>query len=181
MQRRNKVNFLNSREIKELNQRLKEQHGCSFEDCEKERDGYRMRGVFLRGGKDKIFMTNEYVGNIDISKLRVDKVGLYVCTDDDFGLRLSLEGSQILGPHANKNVITLDDKQCGEWLQGKEVELREEQIAPKGDDATESDRAKVFIVKHNAHGRDDFMGASKLRGNILLNCVPKERRVGALF
>ena len=167
---------MNSREIKELNQRLKEQHGCSFEDFSSSEGRY----VLLRGGKDKLFMTNEYIGNIDLSKLRVDKIGLYVCTDDDFGLRLSMEGSRIIGQHATKNVITLDDTQCGEWLRGKEVELKEEQINGCGD-VNNIDRQKVFIVKHNTNGKDDFMGASKLRGNTLLNCVPKERRVGALF
>jgi NOL1/NOP2/fmu family ribosome biogenesis protein len=160
-----KLDFLNTREIKELNKRLEVQHGCKFNS----------KLVFVKGGKDRILIVNRDIETLPLERLRIDKLGLYVCTDSKFGLRLSMEGSQMLGPGATKNVLELDDKQSNEWLMGKDVEFEDVDIKKVHDSGGDLD--KFFVVKHNS----DYLGSGKFKDNTLMNYVPKERRTGASF
>ena len=75
-------------------------------------------------------------------------------------LRLSIEGSQIMGPYAKKNVLELSKEASRDWLKGRDL-------------AVETDCSGFVIVKSG----DDFMGCGKVKDNKLLNFVPKIRRI----
>jgi len=159
--------FLNSREVKGLNSRLFAQHGSDF--------GKYYFVVIT--GKEKLYLINKEIGKIDLSKLRVDKYGLYVANENKIGLRLTIEGSEIIGKDATKNVVELDTEQTNLWMLGEDIELNSEQLSKI------EDRNVFQIVKH----KSDFLSCGKLKKgdnnkeNILLNFVPKERRVSASF
>ncbi|MBW2996988.1 hypothetical protein KY349_01465 [Candidatus Woesearchaeota archaeon] len=144
------LKILNTREKKEVNKKIQQQWGCELDRS----------FVFLLSNKNKLYVADKDIGSIDTSKLRVDNVGLYVATIDHKGTRLSIEGSQILGPDAKKNVIDIDAQELREWFRGNDLEKQ-------------TDTREFVILKHN----NDFVGCGKSTEKGILNFVPKTRRI----
>ena len=132
------------------------------------RDGYGISSlpklVFLRSSKDKFFVVSQEVGSSVFSGLRVENLGLYIGTLYDEGFRFSIEGSQLFGPLASKNILLLDDNGFLEWLRGHDLD-----VPPPGFEG-------FCLVKF----RNDFVGGGKVRGSKLFNYVPKNRRLVTL-
>lgn len=145
------LRILNSKEKKEINQQMKDQWGC---DIDKDL-------VFLLSNKDKLYILGADMTKIDLERLRVDNMGLYVCTVNEKGVRLSIEGAQMLGPKATKNVLEIDDSEVKEWLRGNDLER-------------DTRDCKGFIILKN---KDDFIGCGKTTDNGVMNFVPKARRI----
>jgi NOL1/NOP2/fmu family ribosome biogenesis protein len=120
--------------------------------------------VFLLSTKDKIYLSNRAIGEIDTSQLRINNIGVYFGEFKNNELRLSIEGSQLVGPHATKNTIELNDKQTRKWLRGEDVDL-------------DDDRKAFVILKY----KDDFLGCGRLVNKKVLNFVPKARRVEVII
>ena len=118
--------------------------------------------TFLINNKNKIFIINKDLANIDLEKIRLNSVGLYIAEFRNNEVRLSIEGSQLIGKKAKKNIIELDEKQAREWLKGKDIE-REAKEETKG----------FVILKH----KNDYLGSGKIKENRILNFVPKARRL----
>lgn len=144
---------MNSKEVKELKRKLLDQFGY-------ENDFHEY--AFSITDKNKIYMVNRDVEKIDFNALRLQIIGLYFCEDYGTELRLSIEGSQIIGPKATKNVIELEKKQSREWLKGFDLEFI-------------GSIKQFVIIKSN----DEYLGCGKIKENKLLNYVPKERRIRA--
>jgi len=144
------LKILNSKEKKEIINILEKQFGF------KEKLGY----VFLKNNKDKIFCINRDFSLIDLSKLRINSVGLYFARKINDKLRLSIEGSQIVGKKASKNIIELNEKEAVEWFRGNDIN--------KGISSNE-----FVILKHE----NDFLGCGKSAEGKILNYVPKARRI----
>ncbi|MFC1686895.1 hypothetical protein ACFL0E_00885 [Nanoarchaeota archaeon] len=94
-----KLKILNTRDLKEIKNKLKEQFDYS-EKLEKEH-------AFLLNQKDRIFMVNKDISRIDLEKLKVDKYGLYFGEWKNEELRLSMEGAWLVGQKAKKNIVEL--------------------------------------------------------------------------
>ncbi len=58
--------------------------------------------VFLKRDDGKLFIANKDSFSIDHSKLRVNSLGLYIAEAKGTDIRLSIEGSQLIGPTAKK-------------------------------------------------------------------------------
>ncbi len=84
--------------------------------------------------------------------------GLYFGTLEENGIRLSIEGSFIVGRIARKNVIELDDEKARKWMSGKDIEA--------------TVRGYVILKWKNF-----FLGCGKGNGKFVKNYVPKERRI----
>ncbi len=145
------LRILNSKEKKEINERLMQQWGAELDKS----------FVFLLSNKEKLYIANADISMIDFSKVRVDTIGLYVCTVDDKSIRLSIEGSQLIGPKATKNVVDIDDDELDDWFGGRDIER------------TVKECSGPVIVRHNA----DFVGCGKMTAKGILNFVPKTRRI----
>lgn len=155
-----KLMILNSKEVRKVQDMIKEGFGCGLDP------DY----VFLKSSnKEKIYIVNRDIGGIDFSKIRIDTIGMYFARLDPIGLRFSIEGSQLVGPEATKNVLELSKEQQKQWMLGMDLELGKKQL-----EAVKGEKGFV-IIKH----KDDFMGCGKIRGKDLLNFVPKARRVNA--
>ncbi|MCK4670682.1 MAG: hypothetical protein KAT43_05775 [Nanoarchaeota archaeon] len=149
-----KLDILNTRKVKELKKIISDVWGVDFE----------REVAFLQSpNKGRIYIVNKDIADLDLSKIRIDSLGLYICTWTDRGLRLSFEGSQLIGPLAKKNVVELTIKQRDEWIKGCDIEF-------------ESDSNEFLIVKC---GRDYF-GCGKMREGMLFNFVPKTRRLSVV-
>ena len=94
-----KIKILSKKEIKNIKKKLDEQWGFSDD----------LNFTFLISNKGRINIVNQEVFDIDDTKLRIDSLGLYFATLIHNELRLSIEGSQIVGPKATKNVFEITD------------------------------------------------------------------------
>ena len=101
------------------------------------------------------------MAKIELSRLRLNSVGMYFCENDGKGIRLSIEGSQLIGPKATKNVIELNDEETKNWFKGEDLEKEYK------------DCNGFVILKHN----NDFLGTGKYANGRILNYVGKSRRI----
>ncbi len=120
-------------------------------------------------GEDKYYLGNREVEPFLATKLRIERIGVYIGQFQHGEFRLSIEGSQIIGALASKGIITLTSPQRNDWLLGKDVQL-------VGDDQLTA-QPRFHIVRCGV----DWLGAGKVKNGMLLNYVPKERYVGATF
>lgn len=147
-----KLQILNTREIKQILELIKNQWNASFSK----------KYAFLKNTRNKIFLVNRDISRIEIDRLRINNVGLYFGELKKGELRLSIEGSQLIGPLAKKNVIEIDDGEAKLYFRGFDLE---KETKEKG----------FLIIKH----KDDFLGTGKANGKMIYNYTPKERRINA--
>lgn len=145
-----KTNVLNSKEVRSIKELIKKQWGCDFST----------ELAWLLSEKDRIYLITRDVEKIDMSKLRVDVMGLYFGELKGDELRLSVEGSQLVGPLATKGILELDDAEARAWLKGQDFEKKTD--------------IPGFVIMKN---KDDFLGCGKVKNNRVLNFMPKNRRI----
>ncbi len=90
-----------------------------------------------------------------------ERKGVYFGRIESDGIRLSIEGSFLVGPKAAKNVVELDDERARHYLAGEGVEL--------GDKGLHG----WVIVRW----RNYFLGSAKAKEGRLINYVPGDRRL----
>ena len=144
--------FLKSKEVKQLMKRVNEQWGADLTD-------FFQEFAFFKN-KEKIFLVTRNIAEIPFEKLRLNNAGMYVIEDRNNELRLSVEGSQLLGKKATKNIVELNKEEIVEWLKGNDFEKK-------------GDNKGFVIIKY----KDDFFGSGKFKENRLLNFLPKIRRL----
>ena len=149
-----KLKILNTREKKEILNLLKDNYDFNGE----------LEGALFKSSNDEIFLLTGGFDFIEQGKerdLRIDKAGLYIGKVEPDGIELSIEGSQLIGPSANKNILELDDDQLEAWVTGEKLEL--EGFTGQG----------YHIVKH----KNDFLGCAKINKGKLINLSDKNRRI----
>ena len=143
--------FVPSREVKAFFKLIEKQYGkvpALFDKLE-----------FVKG-KEKIYAIMRDVEKIDLEKLRINSIGLYIAEVKNEQLRLSIEGSQLIGPSATKNVCELSTEQLKKWFKGQDI-------------PAEGEYDGFVIVKHGA----DYAGSGKYKEGYITNFVPKARRL----
>ena len=153
------LKILNAKETKHILEKLEEQFGFS---ANKEDLDY----IFLINKDNRIYILSKSIGNIDFESLKMDTSGLYFGELYKESIRLSIEGAQIIGPYAKKNIVFLDTDQMIEWIKGNELPFE--------------DCGKSFvIVKHidDKTRREDVLGCGKFKDGKLQNYVSKSRRL----
>jgi len=146
------LKFLSRREMKPYLKFIQEQWGADVSDFP---DAY----VMIQRRKDFNLLSHD-ITLFDFTPLRINSAGVYFGEFHREELRLSIEGSQLVGPRATKNVIQLDDAHAKLWMTGNDFEFK-------------TDCEGFVLVKHN----NDFIGCGKIIENRLLNFVPKSRRL----
>ncbi len=147
------LKILNSKEIKEILKLIEKQWGAKL----------KLNYVFLKNQKNRVFIINKDIEKIELEKLRINSIGMYFCEIDKQGIRLSIEGSQIIGPKATKNIVELNEEQTKQWFSGEDLEIEEKYSG-------------FLIIKH----KNDFLGTGKYKEGRILNYVGKSRRVNLL-
>jgi len=146
------LKILNNREKKDVLKIIEKQWNAKL----------KLEYVFLKNNKNRIFIVIKDIDKIDFSKLRVNSIGMYFC-DLENEIRLSIEGSQIVGPKATHNVVEINDEQTKKWLQGNDLEFK-------------GDYSGFLIIKNN----NDFLGTGKYKDGKVLNYISKSRRVNTI-
>ena len=145
------LKILNKKEIKQILNSIEKQWGAKP----------KLDYGFLKKN-DRVFLIDRDISKIELSKLRINSIGLYFCEIYD-GVRLSIEGSQIVGREATKNIAEIDDEQAKKWLKGEDLELKGSYSG--------------FVILRN---KDDIFGNGKYKNGNILNFVGKERRINAI-
>lgn len=142
--------FLTSKEVKPILALLKEQWGFDHE----------LYYALFFTGKERIYAINRAVDALDFSKFRINSIGMYFAEFRNNELRLSIEGSQIIGPFATKNVLELTREERNEWIQGHDLDK-------------DCNNQGFVIIKSGK----DFFGSGRCKEGKILNFVPKARRL----
>lgn len=140
------LKILNSKEKKLILNKLKEHFGIKELDLDY---------VFFKSNEGKIFLLNNGISKLELDKLRVNSLGVYFGVFEN-NFRLSIEGSQLIGNKAGKNIVELEDPT--KWLEGNDINVEEEN--------------GLKIVKSGK----DYLGTGQLKDGILINYISKERR-----
>lgn len=140
---------LNSRDKKEIYKVLESQFGIVE----------KIDLLIFKSRKNKLYAINSAFETVDVSQLRVDTFGLYI-GEIDKDLRLSLEGSYLLGKYATKNVLELSKGQATLWMSGFDLEY-------------DGELTGWILLKF----QDDWMGSGYVKEGKILNYIPKARRI----
>ena len=143
--------YIPSRELKQFFNLIENQYGkvpALFEKL-----------AFIRG-KEKIYAITRDIDKIELRSLRINSIGLYIAEVKNDQLRLSIEGAQLIGPSATKNVCEMDDEQMKKWFKGEDVTV-------------EGEYEGFVILKYGT----DYIGSGKYKEGYILNFVPKARRL----
>ena len=147
------LKILNNKEIKKILELIELQWGAKL----------KLEYGFLKNNKNRVFIISKDISKIDTSKLRLNSAGMYFCEIDGKGIRLSIEGSQIAGHYATKNIIEINEDETKRWFKGEDLEK-------------ECKDCSGFIILKN---KNDFLGNGKYANGKILNYVGKTRRVSA--
>ncbi len=143
--------FIPSRELKEFFKLIDKQYGKVPELFDKL--------AFVKG-KDKVYAVTRDLDKIELKKIRINSIGLYIAEVKNEQLRLSIEGAQLIGPSAVKNVCELDEEQMKKWFKGEDLKVEKEYEG-------------FTILKYGK----DYIGSGKYKEGFILNFVPKARRL----
>ncbi|HIH43285.1 TPA: hypothetical protein HA246_06610 [Candidatus Woesearchaeota archaeon] len=156
------LKILNSKETKEILSVLESQYGTDY--------SLLLKSYVLLMNKDnKLFIVNKEFALLDTSKVRINSLGMYIGELHNNQIRLSIEGSQLLGKNAKKNVFELSKDREREWLRGKDIEV-----------VYENTGFLIMICKNEGEKHsEDFLGAGKVKDNRLMNFVSKNRRIAS--
>jgi len=143
------LKILNRKKIKEILALIKKQWGADF----------KTELAFLMNTQNKIFLVNREVFNLNLEKLRINSIGLYFGELKNNELRLSIEGSQLIGNDAKQNLIEINETKAMQWLKGEDIGIK-------------GNYKGFVIIKH----KNDFLGTGKYKDGKVLNFVPKARR-----
>ncbi len=148
---------LKSKEKKLLTQRLVAQYGIDPSVL----DGATLLFQERRG---RYYLINHELDALELGTLRIDAMGLYVFAETPDGLRLSVEGSQLLGPSATRHVLTITRDEFHAWMLGNDLQR------------TLPDHTFYLITNGT-----DFCGCGKAlpQQGIVKNYLGKARRVAA--
>ena len=127
-----------------------------------DRWGVDLKGkyAFLMNNKGNVYLASKDVGALDLSGLHVNHIGYYVWEWRHEEARPSIEGSQLIGPHAKHHVLKLNDGLFKLWIAGYDLQY------------TYADEGFV-LMEHNG----DFVGCGRAIEGKILNFVPKARRL----
>jgi len=151
------LRILNKKEIKSVLYLLKERFGCEID----------FDFGMLKSRSGKIYLITKDVSKLNLKKLRISRTGIYFATyEEKFKnnkIRLSIEGAQMVGALAKKNILEIDDLQLKKWFFGEDLVVKNAFNLSDG----------FVILKY----KNDFIGCGLLKQNTVKNYVPKERRV----
>ena len=147
------LKILNSKEIKQILKLIENQWNARL----------KLDYAFLKNNKNRVFIVNKDISRIELEKLRINSFGMYFCETRDNEIRLSIEGSQLVGPKATKNIVEIGESQVKQWLKGEDLEIK-------------GNYDGFVIIKYN----DDFLGTGKYKSGRILNYVSKARRINTI-
>ncbi len=119
--------------------------------------------AYVQNANGKLFLINKDIVKVDLEKLRVDKIGLYVAEVKDNSVRLGKEGAQLLAkenPDSLKQVVALDKEEIKLYFTGADLK---KDLGGK---------SRYILIKYE----NNIIGCSKYKEGTILNYLPKINR-----
>ena len=148
-----KYKILNAKEKKKIVFMLKEQYDYD----------QKFSYVLLQNQAGRIYIVKEEVFDLNLDNFRINSFGIYFGTEERNNIRLSIEGSQLIGKLCKRNVVEISKKQAKNWLFGSNLKV-------------EGDFQGFVIIKSGS----DFLGCGKFSNDKIHNFVPKTRRISSV-
>ena len=124
----------------------------------------KVPGIIVKKGKEKLFLFTGSLNKRQIKDLEreipIERIGIYFAKMEQGGIRLSIEGVQIIKDQVKKNIFELDEKQAEHWMKGNELNI--------------STGKKGFLVMKY---KDNFLGSGKASAEKITNFIPNSRRL----
>ncbi len=143
--------FIKSAEKRKIEEALEAQFGIS-----------KLPFLLTRSAKEKIRGFSGHLSKEEIAQLSqvatIEVVGLYIVRQEH-DLRISFDATHILSNQITKKVLEIEEDQMRLWMRGQDLQIQ----APNG----------TYIIKC----KDYFLGCGKSNGQIIINHVPKDRRL----
>lgn len=118
----------------------------------------------LIGPEDKIWIASREILNADIEKLDVNSIGMNLGKlKKNEKSRLTIEGSQLIGKEAKRNLIELNEEEAKKFMSGSSL-----QIVP-----SDCDMHNFVIIKSGKN----ILGSGLLTEKGIKNLLPRSRRV----
>ncbi|MFP4119047.1 MAG: methyltransferase RsmF C-terminal domain-like protein [Candidatus Woesearchaeota archaeon] len=166
------VIILNSKQRKEIRNMIAKQHGV---------ESLPGKVFFCLNKKERVYIANRELFDLDHDTLRVNAFGLYFGTFMKDGFRLSIEGAQMLISQCTKNVLPVTLSQRDQWLNGSDVELllgsEDGELQTDELDAAVPEDGNYVILTYD----DDVLGVGKKKNGRIMNYLPKSRRLSNIF
>lgn len=184
--------ILNEKEKDEIIEKLNEQFGIS-----------EIQGKIIMRGKERLFLYSGNLDEEDMKKLEsivfIERAGIYFAKIEESNeeIRLSIEGTQILGNQIKKNIFEIPKELVEDWMKGHEIlfedikklkyknEMNNTNLA-RNEQLTNSSRGGQAGIKEgieNLKGfvvikyKNEFLGTGKASENKIGNFIPKNRRL----
>ncbi len=129
--------------------------------------------ILLMNKDNDLFTVAEEIDLFPLENLKINSLGLYLGEWHHGELRMSVEGSQLLGPFASKNLIDLNVEELRSWLTGHDLLFNDHSKLASG--------YQLMAYPHPITKNRDFLSCGRFREDKLLNFIPKARRVKDLI
>jgi NOL1/NOP2/fmu family ribosome biogenesis protein len=128
---------------------------------------FKFPGYLFVSQKNKYYTIDEKYKEVSHLKINTKVLGLYIAEVNKFGeIRLSIEGSQLVGPTATKHILELNQIEAEKFISGADIDVAKEKLPEK-----------YHIIFRKTKEYIDYLGCGKVKDGILLNFTPKGRRV----
>ena len=124
-----------------------------------EQFGAKINLKFKEAGKRKVYAYKECT-NLENQPVEVVHYGVYFGRLEKGELRLSIEGAQLIGKKAKKNIIEIDHDKAVKWMSGENLRV-------------ESEAQGYVILKWKNY----YLGCGEIKNGTITNFVPKDRRI----
>ncbi len=125
----------------------------------KERFGAEIDFKIKEMGKKRVYAYKE-CPELENQPMDIIHYGVYFGRIEKDGLRLSIEGTQLIGRRAKNNIVEIDYYKAIKWMKGEDIKV-------------ESEAYGYVILKWKNY----YLGCGKLKDGTIINFVPKDRRI----
>jgi NOL1/NOP2/fmu family ribosome biogenesis protein len=153
------MGLLSGKERKRLSETIRDIYGNS--------DFLSNLGILKTSNRDRLWLVSKKIFEVDMQKLRVQSAGMYFGRFDNGMLRLSIEGAQLIGKTAKKNIVEISKDDVWHYMRGFNIKPIEK-INTKNN--------SYVLVRHEK----DILGIAKLVNDELQNVLPKSRKLISL-
>ena len=150
------MKFLTSKEKKELLNKIIAIYECN--------NFIENAVVALSGKEEKIWLMSREVAEFDYGNLRLNSAGIYFGRFDNEKLRMSIEGAQIVGKSAKKNLAIISQEDAQNFIRGQDLLAEKEISCEEGQN--------VIVLSEST-----ILGVSKYKSGSLLSVLPKNRKI----
>ncbi|MEK6918041.1 MAG: hypothetical protein AABW51_03770 [Nanoarchaeota archaeon] len=148
------LHIFSKQEKQEILEKLNEQFGIK-----------EIPGILIKIGQERIFL---YQGSLNEDQLKtlederifIERVGIYFGKIQEDGIRLSIDGANLMKNQITKNIFEISEKEVDIWMHGSELNIP-------------TNLHSFVIIKH----KNDFLGTGKASQNKITNFIPKSRRL----